>query len=88
VGLIKGRYLYDMHGNPVGQIRDTHVHKVSGEYVGELHHKMIVNKGSGNRGGIGNAGNPGNAGSPGNPGRRRSMNAGYADVSDEIFEDD
>jgi hypothetical protein len=70
-----------MHGRAIGQInKETHVHKLSGEYVGELDHDMVVNKHMGNLGNIGNPGNPGNPGSPGNPGNRGSVNHGYSDV--------
>lgn len=66
----------------------THVHALSGEYVGELHNDMIVDKHLGNLGNIGHPANPGNVGSPGNPGNRGSVNSGFPDVSDELFEDD
>jgi len=61
-----------MRGRAVGQIRDSHVHKPSGQYVGELHNDMVVHEHLGTLGNIGNPGNPGNAGSPGNRGARRT----------------
>jgi hypothetical protein len=61
------------------------VHKLSGQYVGDLHEDMVVNKHVGNPGNIGNPGNPGNAGSPGNPGNRGVVNYGWPDVSHEFF---
>jgi hypothetical protein len=51
-----------MRGRAVGQIRDSHVHKRSGQYVGELHDDLVVDEHLGN---LGNIGNPGSPGSPG-----------------------
>jgi hypothetical protein len=75
-----------MDGRAVGQISGTHVHKLTGAYVGELHKDMVVDKHLGNFGNIGNPGNPGNAGNPGNPGNRGSMNYGYFDVFQKLLE--
>jgi hypothetical protein len=66
-------------------LNGTHVHRISGEYVRELHHDMIVDMHLGNLGSIGNSGNPGNAGNPGNPGNRGFVNYGYLDVSSKLF---
>ena len=78
VAYIQGRYVYTMHGDAVGQIvGETHVHRLTGPYVGELHKGMIVDKHLGNLGNIGNPGNPGNAGNPGNPGNRGDTDYGY-----------
>lgn len=86
VGYVQGRYVYSMRGNAVGQISDgTHVHRITGQYVGELHEDMIVDKRLGNFGNIGNSGNPGNAGNPGNPGNRGFVNYGYQDLSAVLF---
>lgn len=86
VAYVQGRFVYSMHGNAVGQInQETHVHRLSGQYVGELHKDMIVDKRLGNLGNIGNPGNPGNAGNPGNPGNRGSINYGYPDVSAKLL---
>jgi hypothetical protein len=86
IGYVQGRYVYSMRGNAVGQIvGETHVHRLSGPYVGELHRDMIVDKGLGNLGNVGNPGNPGNAGNPGNPGNRGAINYGYRDLSSELF---
>jgi hypothetical protein len=60
--------VHAMNGQATGQLRGTHVHKISGPYVGELEDQMILDKRLGNLGSIGNPGNPGNPGSPGNPG--------------------
>ena len=78
-----------MDGRAVGQLQEDHVHKLTGEYVGELDHDMVVDKNFGNLGNIGNPGNPGNAGNagnPGNPGNRGAVNHGYKDVHSELFE--
>lgn len=41
VGFQNGKYIHNMHGRAIGQInKETHVHKLSGEYVGELDHDM------------------------------------------------
>jgi len=86
VAYVQGRYVYSMGGKAVGQIvSETHVHKLSGQYVGELHQDMIVDKHLGNLGNVGNPGNPGNAGNPGNPGNRGSVNYGYPDVSGRLL---
>jgi len=86
VGYWQGRYIYTIRGEAVGQIfGETHVHRLSGHYLGELDHDMIVDKHLGNLGNIGNPGNPGNAGNPGNPGNRGAMSFGYSDVSGELF---
>jgi hypothetical protein len=69
----------------VGQLRDTHVHKISGEYVGELYKDMVVDRHLGNLGNVGNSGNPGSPGCPGNPGNRGSVNYGYPDVFDALL---
>jgi len=69
----------------VGQLSGTHVHALSGGYVGELYEDMIVNMHLENLGNIGNPGNPGNVGSPGNPGNRGSVSYGFPDVSGELF---
>jgi hypothetical protein len=82
VGFRRGHY---MHGNAVGQISGSGVHKLSGAYVGELKEDMIV-KSSSNKGNIGNRGNPGNPGSPGNPGNRGSRGSGANDASGDLFE--
>jgi len=82
----RGKYVYDLTGNPIGQINGTHVHGLSGEYVGELHKDMVVDKHVGNPGNIGNPGNPGNAGTPGNPGNRGAVNYGYGDVFRRLLE--
>lgn len=87
IGYIQGRFIYSMRGTAIGQLNgDSHVHRLSGRYVGELHHDMIVDKHCGNLGNVGNPGNPGNAGNPGNPGNRGAMNYGYPDVSGKLFE--
>lgn len=75
-----------MRGRAVGQVSGTHVHKLTGSYVGELYKDMVVDRHMGNFGNIGNPGNPGNAGSPGNPGNRGSVNYGYPDVFDKLLD--
>ena len=57
------RCIYSLRGNPVGQMSGTHVHKLSGEYVGELLEDMVVDKYLGTLGNSGFPGDPGNAGS-------------------------
>lgn len=91
-------YIYNSHGSAVGfwrpslcvrigwntggPLRDTHGHKTTGEYVGELYKDMVVDRHLGN---LGNAGNPGSPGSPGNPGNRGAVNYGYPDVFEELL---
>lgn len=73
-----GKFIHNMRGLAIGQINGgTHVHKLSGAYVGELDHEMVVNKHLGNFGNIGN---------PGNPGNRGSSNHGYPDVFSKLEE--
>jgi hypothetical protein len=74
-----------MRGAAIGQLNGTHVHRLSGEYVGELYEDMIVDMHMGNLGNIGSSGNPGNAGNPGNPGNRGAVNYGFPDVSSRLF---
>jgi hypothetical protein len=86
VGFITGMFIYDMSGNAVGQINNgTHVHKLSGSYVGEIYKDMVVDMHMGNLGNVGNPGNPGNMGNPGNPGNRGGANYGYEDVFDKLL---
>lgn len=86
IGFRRGKYIHDMHGRVVGQVQgDTHVHRLTGPYVGELYDDMIVDRHLGNRGNIGNPGNPGNPGSPGNPGNRGGRGCPYPDVSGQLF---
>ena len=85
VGFVKGKFIHNIHGHTIGQINgETHVHRLSGTYVGELDHDMVVNKHLGNLGNIGNPGDPGNPGSPGDPGSRGTVNYGYPDVFHEL----
>ncbi len=86
VGFHRQRYIYDMNGNAIGQINNgTHVHRLTGEYVGELYKDMVVDMHYGNLGNIGNPGNPGCAGNPGNPGCRGTMNYGYKDAFNKLI---
>ena len=81
-----GNYIHSMRGDAIGQVDGgIHVHRLSGQYVGEIYQDMIVDMHLGNLGNIGNPGNPGNAGNPGNPGNRGRVNYGYPDVSHELF---
>ncbi len=75
-----------INGNPVGQLRGTHVHKLSGDYVGELDHDMVVDKHLGSFGNIGHPGHPGSFGHPGHPGNRGARNYGYPDVFQKLLE--
>ena len=68
-----GRYIYKLDGKPIGQLNRTHVHRQSGEYVGELHQDMIVDK------------HLGNLGSIGNPGNRGAVSYGYPDVFHKLL---
>ena len=74
------RCIYSLRGNPVGQMSGTHVHKLSGEYVGELLDDMVVDKYVGNLGNIGFSRDPGNAGRAANPRNRGPRSYGYPDV--------
>jgi hypothetical protein len=75
-----------MNGRAIGQLNGSHVHKLSGQYIGEIYKDMVVDMNKGNFGNIGNPGNPGNAGNPGNPGNRGSVNYGYPDVFHRLEE--
>ncbi len=75
-----------MQGQAIDQRNGTHVHKLSGQYVGELHEDLVLDKHLGNFGNIGNPGNPGNAGNPGNPGNRGAVNYGYPGVFHKLIE--
>lgn len=84
-GFIHGHYIRDLNGRAIAQIRGSRVHTMSGSYVGELHHQMVVNMNRGNPGSIGSSGNPGSVGSGGNPGRRGVQNYGCRDVFDKLL---
>jgi hypothetical protein len=58
-----------MRGRAIGQVRDSHVHQLSSQYVGELYDDMVVDNHLGNLGNIGNPGNPGNPWEPGKSGQ-------------------
>lgn len=78
--------MYSIRGDAIGQMVDaTHVHRLTGQYVGELWVDMIVDKHLGDLGNVGNPGDPGNAGNPGDPGNRGDVNCGYTDVSSKLF---
>lgn len=84
-GFIRSRFIYDLAGRAIGQISSAgRVHRLSGNYVGELHDSQIVDKHLGNYGNIGSPGNPGNLGSPGNPGNRGHRGCPYPDVFDKL----
>lgn len=51
----------------VGRLNGTHVRRLSGNYVGELHQDMVVDKLLSSFGNLGHPGNPGHAGHPGQP---------------------
>src|SRR5216684_1386898 len=63
IGFHNGDIVFDMHGHPVGQLRDTHVYSIQGQYVGELDDGMVLNKNRslGNVGARGVAGRGGRA---------------------------
>ncbi|MFF0528434.1 4-fold beta flower protein [Nocardia amikacinitolerans] len=85
-GFRRGRFIYDMAGRPIGQISSAGpVHRLQGDYVGEIHDDQIVDMHLGNFGNIGNPGNPGNLGSPGNPGNRGRRGCPYPDVFDNLL---
>jgi hypothetical protein len=77
-----GDIVYDLQGNPVGQLRNTHVYSIHGEYVGELDGGMILDK---NRS-LGNIGTRG-VGSRGGRavGSRGARACAYSDVSHKLF---
>ncbi len=86
VGYIRGRFIHDMRGKPIGQLSSSgHVHKLTGNYVGELYDSQVVDMHHGNYGNIGNPGNPGNAGNPGNPGNRGRRACPYPDVFHKLL---
>ena len=49
------------------------MHRLSGQYVGELYKDMVVDK------------HLGNLGNPGNPGNRSAVNYGYPDVWEKLL---
>ena len=86
VGFRQSNFIYEIKGRAIGQIiNNKHVHKINGQYIGELYEDMVVDMNMGNLGNVGNCGNPGNTGSPGNPGNRGSINYGYKDVFKELL---
>lgn len=86
VGYRNRNFIHEIGGKAVGQISGlTHVHKITGQYVGELHEDMVLDMGYGNLGNIGNPGNPGNFGHPDNPGNRGARSYGYKDVFEKLL---
>jgi hypothetical protein len=82
---VRGRFIHDLRGNPINQISSSgRVHRLTGQYVGELYDHQVVDKNFGDFGNIGSRGNPGNAGSRGNPGNRGHRGCPYRDVFDSL----
>ncbi len=86
MGFIRGSFIHDMHGNAVGQLRESHVYRMSGAYVGELHRQMVVDKHLGRLRDIGTPADPGNPGRPSHPGDRGAINVGYTDLFEKLTE--
>lgn len=86
MGFIQGKYIHALSGRAIGQISGaTHVHKLTGQYVGELYDDQVVNKHLGNLGNVGNPGNPGNLGNPGNPGNRGNRGCPFPDAWEKLL---
>ncbi|MBT0566892.1 hypothetical protein [Williamsia sp. CHRR-6] len=48
-GFVLGRFIHDLWGDTVGQISSSgRVHRLIGQYVGELHDQQVVDKNIGN----------------------------------------
>jgi hypothetical protein len=63
---------------------ETRRSELSGDYVGELDHEMVVDKNSDPLGNIGHPSHPSSVGHPGHPGNRGARSHGYRDVFSEL----
>jgi hypothetical protein len=86
MGTVCGNFIHDMQGYAIGQLRDTHVYRINGAYVGELYKGMVVNKHLGQLRNIGSPADPGNPGQPVHPGNRGVINVGYPDVFEQLLQ--
>lgn len=79
VAFRRGEYIYQLKdGRPIGQMHGTHVFTLSGHYIGELEHGVVVWK---------NLYHP-DAAHAGNPGRQRPPIAPLRGIQESIpFED-
>jgi hypothetical protein len=85
-GFIKGRYIYEAGGKPVGQISSSgRVHRLTGEYVGELHKEQVVDKQVPNIGKVGAITNLPDLPRRGLPGNRGERFCPFPDVFDKLL---
>ena len=88
VGFACGKYIYQLNGRLIGQLSgaSSHVHKVTGEYVGEFYKDMIVDLHTGNVTVIRGCKEVGNTDRQTSPGNRPTLNYGFPDVSAKLVE--
>lgn len=84
VGFWEDHLIFDLTGRPVGQLNGPSVHKLTGEYVGELYEDMVVDRYFGEIDRIPptmvRRAEPAR-----NPGNRGPTSYGYPDVFDELM---
>ena len=86
VAFTEGEFIFSILGQAIGQIRDTHIHKISGEYVGELYQDLVVDMNIGDLSNIGHRGDPGNPGFKGIPKNRGVVDTEYTDMFFKLIE--
>ena len=85
VGFWEDNLIFSMTGTPVGQLNGPSVHKLTGEYVGELYEDMIVDRYFEEIEKI--PPTPVRRAEPAkNPGNRGATSYGYPDVFDFLLE--
>ena len=81
-----GDYIYGLDGLAVGYVvQGTRVHKLDGDYVGEIYRDMIVDQWMSNPGSIGRIESPGRVPAPDRPFGRGPVDYGYRDVVSELM---
>ncbi len=85
VAFVRGRFLHGLDGGALARLDRSHVHRLSGEYVGELYGDMVVDRGVADPGNLGPSDIPANAGLPGHAGNRGARDSDYRDVSVQLL---
>jgi len=80
VGFIEGEFIHSLSGQPIGQVRETHSYKITGEYIGEIYKEMVVDMNIGTLESIGYNIGPGYPVYRGIPKNRGAVETGYTEV--------
>lgn len=85
VGFWEDNLIFAMNGRPVGQLNGPSVHKLTGEYVGELYEDMVVDRYFEDIDRI--PPTPVRRAEPAkNPGNRGATSYGYPDVFEQLLD--